>query len=93
MRYFIVTYTKKPDGQYDEIVSVENKVKSKVVGMANVILDFQEKKVIKLRLEAGMQVEKDWNKIHKYYLEHYRDIVEKLDTKYETLEALNEVNG
>jgi len=93
MRYFIVTYKKKADGQYDEIVSVENKVKSKVVSMANVILDFKDKKVIKLRLEAGMQVDKDWDKIHAYYFEHYKDIVEKLDTKYEALEALKEING
>ena len=44
MRYLVIMYIKKPDGQVDEASTVVKSLKSKDLAMASVILDFKEKK-------------------------------------------------
>lgn len=46
-RYMIITYFKKPAGNWDEITEFKNSLRSKHLQESKVILDFQEKKVIK----------------------------------------------
>lgn len=54
-RYMIVTYIKKPNGQWDEITEFKRNLKTKHIQTAKVILDFQNKKCVKngLNPEAG----------------------------------------
>jgi hypothetical protein len=54
-RYMIVTYIKKPNGQWDEITEFKNNLKTRYVQTAKVILDFKEKKCVvnSLNKEAG----------------------------------------
>ena len=47
MRYLLVSYIRKPDGQYDEIVSVSTKIKKADWTDQRVILDYKEEKVLK----------------------------------------------
>ena len=78
MRYFVVTYIQKPDGQYDEQVQVlERNLTNKVNVTANVILDFKEKKVVKARLNEALQ--RDWNLLRNYFHQVYPQVIEQLE--------------
>lgn len=78
MRYFVVTYIQKPDGQYDEQVSVlEKNLTNKVNVSANVILDFKEKKVVKARLNEALQ--RDWDLLRNYFHQVYPQVIEQLE--------------
>ena len=45
-RYMIVTYVKKPNGMWDEVTEFKNKIKTKHIQSAKVVLDFKEKKCV-----------------------------------------------
>ena len=55
MRYFLITYLRKPNGQVDEQVEVTRNIKPRDQQICNVILDFKEKKCVvnSLNKEAG----------------------------------------
>jgi hypothetical protein len=77
MRYLLLTYYKKPNGQIDESSSVATKLKTNDWQTANVILDFKELKVLKCSMN-GDQVPKDWNRVVTYYHQHYAKVIERL---------------
>ena len=80
VRYFVVTYYLKQDGQYDEAVQVVSSLGNVIKRTANVILDFKEKEVIKARLEQP--IERDWNVIRDYYNKIYGPIIATLEKEY-----------
>lgn len=78
MRYFVVTYIQKPDGQYDEQVSVlEKNLTNKINVTANVILDFKERKVVKARLNES--IDRDWDLLRNYFHQVYPQVIEQLE--------------
>ena len=77
MRYLILTYFKKPDGQIDEAMQVARNLKSRDIQTANVILDFEKCEVVKASMN-GVQVPKDFNRIVQYYMQHYENIIARL---------------
>jgi hypothetical protein len=77
MRYLILTYYKKPNGQIDEATAVAKNIRHKDLQMANVILDFKNLAVLKCTMD-GTIVPKDWDKIVAYYYQHYPAIIERL---------------
>jgi hypothetical protein len=54
-RYMLVTYIKKPNGQWDEITEFKRNIRTTHMQTAKVILDFKEKKCVKngLNPESG----------------------------------------
>jgi hypothetical protein len=46
-RYMIITYLQKPDGKWDELTEFKRHYRAKHIQSAKVILDLQDKKVIK----------------------------------------------
>ena len=78
MRYFIVKYIKKPNGQLDEIVGVSKKLKTRDIQTSSVILDFQTQRVLQSTLD-GKTVPKDWWKIRDFYHQHYTRMIEDLE--------------
>jgi tRNA A37 N6-isopentenylltransferase MiaA len=78
MRYLLLTFFRKPNGQIDEQVQVSKKVRNSDMQMCNVILDFLEKKVQKCVIE-GKVVETDWSRMHEYYKKIYPNLVEQLE--------------
>lgn len=78
MRYFLVTYVRKPNGQIDEQVQVSRNVKPRDNQICNVILDFKDKKVMKCMIE-GKRVETDWEKMYEYYGKVYPNVVEQIE--------------
>jgi hypothetical protein len=77
MRYLILTYYRKPDGQIDEVMAVSKNIKTRDLQTANVILDFRELKVLKCSM-GGEQVPKDFNRIVEYYIKHYEATIKRL---------------
>jgi hypothetical protein len=77
MRYLILTYVRKPSGKMDEAVEVSRRVRTRDLQTASVILDFQDRRVVKASLD-GTVVPKDFDRIVSYYQQYYRDIIDQL---------------
>jgi len=77
MRYLLLTYYTKPSGQIDEVMTIARKLKMKDWQTANVILDFQDQRVL-LCSVAGLTATKDWDTIVSYYYKHYAATVERM---------------
>lgn len=77
MRYFIISYYQRPNGQMDEVVSVTNSLKRKDRQTAAVILDFGTQTVLQCSMN-GTTVPKDWNRIVSFYYQHYAATFDRL---------------
>lgn len=77
MRYLILTYYKKPNGQIDEVMEVSTRLRTRDIQCANVILDFKKLKVEKASM-GGVNVPQDFNRIVEYYHQHYASTIERL---------------
>ncbi len=77
MRYFVITYIKKPSGQLDEQSQVTRNLKTRDLQTGSVILDFKKLEVVKATLN-GVSVPKDFNKIVEYYYQHYKNTFDRL---------------
>jgi len=77
MRYLILTYYQKANGQIDEVMAVAKNLKTRDHQTANVILDFRELKVLKCSMN-GVQVPRDFNRIVEYYHQHYESTISRL---------------
>lgn len=78
MRYLVVTFLRKPNGQIDEQVGYTNKIKPNDSQMANIIVDYKEKKVIKCVIE-GKALDTEFERMHGYYKEIYPKLIEHLE--------------
>jgi len=80
MRYLILTYYRKAGGQIDEVMAVSKRIKMRDTQTANVILDFQEQKVLRCHItgENGIQ---DWDTVVAYYYKFYANVIERLFTE------------
>ncbi len=77
MRYLLLTYVTKPNGQIDEQMEVGRRVRRTDLQTANVILDFKTLSVVKCSM-GGQQVPRDWDRIVGYYHQHYASTIERL---------------
>jgi hypothetical protein len=77
MRYLILTYYRKPDGQIDEVMAVSKNLKNRDHQTANVILDFKKLEVVKCSM-GGVTVPRDFNRIVEYYIKHYEATIKRL---------------
>ena len=77
MRYLLLTYYRKPNGQIDESMTVSNRVRDRDLSQANVILDFKNQIVLKCSMD-GKTVPKNWDRIVSYYYQHYAATIERL---------------
>jgi len=77
MRYLILTYYKKANGQTDEVMAVAKNLKVRDHATANVIIDFQTLSVLKCTM-GGVQVPKDFDRIVEYYMQHYEATINRL---------------
>jgi len=84
MRYLVITYIKKPDGQVDEATTIVKSLKSKDLSMGSVILDFKEKNIVKASF-SGTLAEKRWDKIRDFYYEYYPKYIDLLEAAYTTI--------
>lgn len=78
MRYLLITYLRKPNGQIDEQVGVSRNIKPNDLQTCNVILDFKEQKVLKCTIE-GQVVDKPFEDLKKYYETVYPDVISRIE--------------
>lgn len=78
MRYLLIQYIRKPNGQIDEQVTVAKRVKTSDIQTCNLIMDFAEKKLDKCVVE-GRAIPKDWNKMYEYYNRIYPTLIAQLE--------------
>lgn len=77
MRYVLITYIRKPNGQIDEQLVLAKKVKTSDLQTCNVILDYAEQKVIRCIIE-GKVIDTDWERLSNYYAGIYPDLDKQL---------------
>ena len=92
MRYLLITYYKKPNGQIDESTAISRNLKKRDIQTCSVILDFQTLSVVKCSLD-GTVVPRDWDRIVTYYNQYYSNIIERLlqENGYEIVKPEKEV--
>ena len=77
MRYLILTYYKKANGQIDEAIAVTKNLKTRDIQTASVIIDFKKLEIVKASM-GSEQVPKDFDRIVKYYMQHYESTITRL---------------
>lgn len=77
MRYLILSYMKRPNGQMDEVVSLGKNLRTRDIQTAAVILDFRDLKVVKASMN-DVTIPKDFNRIVNFYHQHYAHIINRL---------------
>ncbi len=78
MRYLLITFVRKPNGQIDEQVSISKRVRNSDIQTCNVILDFNKKKIDKCVIETKV-VDSDWVKMIEYYRRIYPMLIDQLE--------------
>lgn len=78
MRYLLITFLRKNNGQIDEMVRVSKKMKPADIQTCNVILDYAEKKINKCVIE-GSKLDTNWDKLNNYYKKIYPQLIEQLE--------------
>ena len=81
MRYLIINYYRRPNGQMDEVVAVAKHTKMRDIQSAAVILDFQTRTVVKCSMD-GVVVPKDWQRIRDFYHQHYSQVIQDLEKRH-----------
>ena len=88
MRYLLITFMRKPNGQIDEQVAVSKKVKPSDLQTCNVILDYAKKKIDKCVIE-GKSLDREWDKMHEYYVKIYPNLISQLEKEASITEKTN----
>jgi hypothetical protein len=78
MRYFLITYVRKPNGQIDEMVTVSKRLKQADIQTCNVILDYSKRKIDKCVIE-GKVLDTDWDRMNEYYNKIYPSLIGQLE--------------
>ena len=78
MRYLLIAFMRKENGQIDEMVSVSKRVRTSDTNSQNVIIDFAEQKVVKCIIE-GKEHPTTFELMRDYYAKVYPTLVEQLE--------------
>ena len=78
MRYLLITFARQPGGLIDEQCGFGNSINPKDLQTCNVILDYQQQKVIKCVIE-GKIMPTSFEKMHEYYKKVYPNIIDKME--------------
>jgi hypothetical protein len=78
MRYLLITFARKENGQIDEMVTVGKRVRTSDMNSHSVILDFAENKVVKCVIE-GKEHPTTFELMRDYYAKVYPTLVEQLE--------------
>jgi hypothetical protein len=78
MRYLLINFLRKENGQINEMVSVSKRVRTSDMNSQNVIIDFAEQKVVKCIIE-GKEHPTTFELMRDYYAKVYPTLVEQLE--------------
>jgi hypothetical protein len=71
MRYFIIRYLQRANGQFDEVSEIAKKIKLSHRQTAGVILDFRNLQVLQAYVN-GVAAPRDWDVMMQTYMPHYK---------------------
>lgn len=77
MRYLFVTFIRKTNGQIDEMVKVNKKVRPSDISSCNIILDFAKNEVVKCVIE-GKNMDTSFDRMEEYYKKVYPALIAQL---------------
>lgn len=75
MRYIFITHYYQADGTIEEMVSVGNKIKKQQHQYSNIILDVENKMVVRCMVDRK-QVDTTYDKLYEYMKENFPSILE-----------------
>jgi hypothetical protein len=78
MRYLLITFYRKPNGQIDEQARFVKRCRNSDLVNSNIILDYGKKTVDKCVVE-GRRLDKSFNDLNLYYKKIYHKMVEILE--------------
>lgn len=78
MRYLLITFIRRANGQIDEQIQVAKRTKPADLQSCNVILDYANKKVVKCVIE-GKVLDTTWDRMHDYYKQVYPELITQLE--------------
>jgi len=78
VRYLLINFLRKDNGQIDEMVSVSKRVRTSDMNSQNVIMDFADQKVVKCVIE-GKEHDTTFELMKQYYSRVYPTLVEQLE--------------
>lgn len=78
MRFLLITFLRKANGQIDEQVVVSKRVKPADLQTCNVIMDYAKKKIEKCVIESKV-VDTDWERMNTYYKKIYPNLINQLE--------------
>ena len=78
MRYLLIAFFRKKNGQIDEMVRVTKKLQEEDYTTANVIIDYADKKVERCVIE-GKSVDTDFERMNDYYKKIYPQLISQLE--------------
>lgn len=81
MRYILITYLFKATGQIDEQVEISKTIKDRDHQTCNVIMDFEEKKVVKCVIQ-GKKLDTDWERLRNYFYQIYPDAIDRIEKQF-----------
>lgn len=77
MRYFLLTYVRRPDGRIDEQAQVARRLRPRDWQNCSVIMDFKNQQILAASVD-GKTIPHDWQRVYDYYVLYYREIFEDL---------------
>lgn len=80
MRYLLVTFYRKPNGQIDEQVTFAKRLKPADMTNSNIIMDFGLKKIEKCVVER-VRLDKTFDELADYYEKIYPALISQLKTE------------
>jgi hypothetical protein len=82
MRYLLIQFLRKPNGQIDEQVTVSKRVRASDIQTCNLILDYAKKKIDKCIIE-GKKLDTTWDRMNDYYKRIYPSLIAQLEKEAE----------
>jgi hypothetical protein len=77
MRYLLITYVTRPQGNIDEVMTVAQRIKPRDLQTCNVVLDFKQLEVVKATMN-GVTVPKNFDRVVEYYYQYYQSTIDRL---------------
>jgi hypothetical protein len=78
MRYLLIQYIRKPNGQIDELVQTSRKLKKSDMNTKNVIMDYSDNSIHKYVIE-GNNHDTTFEQMSEYYKRIYPKLIEQLE--------------
>lgn len=84
MRYLLITFYRRPNGQIDEQARFVKRCRNSDLANSNIILDYGKKVIDKCVVE-GRKLDKSFDDLNNYYKKIYPKMVEILEKEGPTL--------